>query len=285
MKAITSGDWENDAEGFPITGLFVSPTTPPYLFLPSPSRIWDKSRDNSIHSSYALSNGGSAAQRAKISNVIIPIRMTLEEFSHQLATIVPPKGVRPFVCDGSPLGCTAFIVGLNPATPGEFWPYWSSTSGFDKGRWFEDYKEERRRRRQVSGKNTPEVSPTRRIIERVVKAADPVRCLETNLYAVPTASISELAESDRSTAPIEFLLRAIKPKVLLLHGGGVAGLAKIGILNGLIENEFCSVSTRFGEMTLCSVRHFSRGWSYPAADDLGYRLRNVVLNVSRSGSK
>jgi hypothetical protein len=203
--------------------------------------------------------------------------MRLEEFDRRLRSIVPQQGVRPFVCIGSPLDCSVFIVGLNPATKGEFWPYWTKVSGFDKKRWLADYKEERRKQRKLSGKKTQEVSPTRRIIERVVDASQ-VKCLETNLYAVPTASIAELKETDRSTACIEFLLDAIKPQVLLLHGGGVAGLGKIGILDGFTENTFRPVATRYGTMTVCAVRHFSRGWSHPAADELGHNLGSLVLS-------
>jgi len=102
----------------------------------------------------------------------------------------------------------------------------------------------------------------------------PVRCLETNLYAVPTATIAELSESDRSTAPIEFLLQALKPKVLLFHGAGRTHLSRIGIPDPPEENEFRLLLTPFGQMHVGVVRHFSRGWSYKEAEKLGFMLRD-----------
>ncbi len=199
--------------------------------------------------------------------------MTIKEFSGQLRLVVPKAGSRPLVCDGSPLQCTTFIVGLNPATQGEFWPYWSDEEGFNKEQWFEDYKTARRAKRKTTGKKSPEVSPTRRIISKVVEGASPTRCLETNLFAMPTDSIAELSEADRSTAPIELLLRAITPKVLLFHGSGHSHLRYIGIPDPPDENEFRLSSTPFGQMYVGVVRHFSRGWSYEEAKELGLKLR------------
>lgn len=200
--------------------------------------------------------------------------MTIKEFSGQLRLVVSKAGSRPFVCEGSPLECSTFIVGLNPATQGEFWPYWSDEEGFDKARWFADYKTARRAKRKTTGKKSPEVSPTRRIINKVVEGASPTHCLEINLFAMPTESIAELSEAARSTAPIELLLRAITPKVLLFHGSGRSHLRYIGIPDPPDENEFRPSSTPFGPMYVGVVRHFSRGWSYKEAEELGLKLHD-----------
>jgi hypothetical protein len=43
--------------------------------------------------------------------------MDLKEFDRQLRGLLgDEQGLRPFVCQGSPLECQVFIVGLNPAT-------------------------------------------------------------------------------------------------------------------------------------------------------------------------
>ncbi len=43
--------------------------------------------------------------------------MDLTEFGSELEALIErPTALRPFVCDGSPLSCTVFIVGYNPAT-------------------------------------------------------------------------------------------------------------------------------------------------------------------------
>ena len=51
---------------------------------------------------------------------------------------------RPFVCDGNPLECNIFIVGINPATEMEvkFEEFWNK-EGFNKQKWLEAYKIER----------------------------------------------------------------------------------------------------------------------------------------------
>ncbi len=135
---------------------------------------------------------------------------------------------------------------------------------------FEEYKIARRATRKTT--RSPEVSPTRRIINKVVEGASPTRCLETNLFATPTVSIAKLSAANRSTAPIELLLRSIKPRVLLFHGSGHSHLRKIGIYDTPDENEFPLSSTPFGPMYVGVVRHFSRGWSYKDASKLGLKL-------------
>src|SRR5271166_3410947 len=46
---------------------------------------------------------------------------------------------RPFVCEGSPLACDVFIVGVNPATNVPFWPFWQPSYGFNKKTWWAAY--------------------------------------------------------------------------------------------------------------------------------------------------
>ena len=72
---------------------------------------------------------------------------TLAGFAKELRRIAPP-GSRPFVCDGSPLECEAFIVGERVATTGlDFWRFWSDERGFDRSAFLEAYKAERQERK------------------------------------------------------------------------------------------------------------------------------------------
>ncbi len=133
------------------------------------------------------------------------------EFSRGLASLIgKPTDLRPFVCEGSPLACDAFLVGFNPAShmSVDYWDFWSDSYGFDKCAWITKYKEERRNRPLKPGrKRRNEVSNTRRIIEEVVQSAKPVKCLETNIYAKATEQASDLEERSRVTAPFDYLLR------------------------------------------------------------------------------
>lgn len=115
---------------------------------------------------------------------------------------------RPFICDGSPIGCTVAIVGINPATDTPFWPFWSHISGFDRAAWLAEY------RRRHLGKRTP----TRDRIEELIQRLLPLRVMELNLYHMPSRSERELPNSSRSTELFDFMLDAAKPSMLVVHG-------------------------------------------------------------------
>ncbi len=184
----------------------------------------------------------------------------LYEFSQGLESLIrKPTDLRPFVCEGSPLACDAFLVGINPASEmsDDFWDFWSDSYGFDKSAWFEKYKEERRTRPLKLGrKRRNEVSNTRRIIEEVVLGANPVKCLETNIYAKATKQASDLDEQNRITAPFDYLLREIAPKLVIAHGKDAAEYLQAQDL----------------PCKLRCVKHF-RLWSKQNARDLGLSIR------------
>lgn len=146
----------------------------------------------------------------------------LQNFASELQQLMGrPSMLRPFVCEGSPLTCAAFIVGFNAATDvtADFWSHWRDGYGFDKAAWYVDYLSARAAKPLKPGRTRRlAMSTTRKRIELVIKAAAPVRCLETNIYSTPSASASELSSDLRSTAVFDFLLKRIKPRVILAHG-------------------------------------------------------------------
>jgi len=130
------------------------------------------------------------------------------------------NNLRPFVCEGSPLECQAFIVGSNPATDlkNPFWPFWETGSGFVKARWFEAYKKHRQTKPHEPGKRKrAAISPTRQRIDWICEAAAPVKCLETNVYSRAASRLKDLEPNDRRTELFDFLLKQIRPKVVLVH--------------------------------------------------------------------
>ncbi|MDE0041636.1 MAG: hypothetical protein OXT74_06350, partial [Candidatus Poribacteria bacterium] len=154
----------------------------------------------------------------------------LAGFSRDMVSIIcKPTNLRPFVCEGSPFECEAFIVGFNPASEMsvDFWNFWSDSHGFDKCSWFEAYKAERRNRPLKPGKTRRnEISNTRRVIQWVIDEANPTKCLETNIYAKPSESKPDLKrllktmsleERNRITAPFDYLLHQITPKLVVAH--------------------------------------------------------------------
>jgi hypothetical protein len=150
----------------------------------------------------------------------------LKSFEEELTALIGnPTDLRPFVCDGSPLQCQAFLVGINPATSMSvnFWQFWRPGYGFDKQAWFEAYKIDRKSRPLKPGKKRRNaISNTRRVIELILEEAHPIRCLETNIYSAPTEQAADLASAQRVTAPFDFLLEKIKPGVIVAHGDDAA---------------------------------------------------------------
>jgi hypothetical protein len=134
--------------------------------------------------------------------------MNLIQFDQGLRQIFQSTESWPFVCDGSPLSCTAFLVGINPRMPVPFWPFWSESFGFHKDDWIEKY------RSQTGGK----FSNTREYIELLLETLAPIRCLETNLYHNWSPRLKDLPKTDRRTDVFDFLLRTIEPRLLFVHG-------------------------------------------------------------------
>lgn len=182
-------------------------------------------------------------------------------FENELAALVGrPTHVRPFVCEGSPLDCEAFIVGFNPATTltSDFWEFWRSGQGFDKAAWFNAYKKDRQDRPLKPGKTRRNaISNSRRVIEWMLEEASPVRCLETNIHAVPTEHAVDLAPEQRITEPFDFLLAKVKPRVIVAHGADAAR----------------HLQSKRLAVRIIHVPHFSRGWSQASARELGRRIR------------
>ncbi|TPN78580.1 hypothetical protein FJ987_27590 [Mesorhizobium sp. CU2] len=159
--------------------------------------------------------------------------MTLDEFERELVTLIGrPTEMRPFVCEGSPLTCEVFLIGFNPATTmtADFWEFWRPGYGYDKATWFKRYLEERAATRRQK------ISATRRNIECFVEGATGVRVLETNIYARASDDMKSLDLASREIAPFKFLLNAIKPKVILVHGKpALQAIGKFGATAKVIE--------------------------------------------------
>lgn len=142
--------------------------------------------------------------------------VTLKSFREGLEPLMPNPGARPFTCDGSPLECRIFIVGLNPRTRLDedfFDRYWKDDYGFLRKVFEKDYR-----------KKKSDPSQTRRRIDHFVEAASPVPCLETNIYAVPTENESELNKLKRkdknttiNTAILEYLVKTLRPIGIFVH--------------------------------------------------------------------
>jgi hypothetical protein len=190
--------------------------------------------------------------------------MNLPDFEAKLHGLTGSSPtIRPFVCDGSPLACSAFVVGTNPATEVGFWNFWNVTYGFQKTEWLLAYEEVR------SAKGENGASPTRRMIEKVVEAAAPVRCLETNVFSKPSPRAADLKRGDQQTRIFRFLLEAIQPRALLLHGQHARehfqNLSGTRLTLGIPR----TVLLRAGPVRVLATHHLSFQGSYQRATDSG----------------
>lgn len=203
----------------------------------------------------------------------------LSQFQYDLENLLSnPAGLRPFVCEGSPLECRIFIVGFNPATElsRSFWEFWQPDYGFRKSDWFEIYKQKRREKPLSPGKTRRrEISNTRRVIEWIVDAARPVKCLETNIYSRPSEDAVSLRERDRVTKPFDFLLNRIQPKAILVHGNDATAYMEALMKTSLPLWDLQSVVATWGSVHILAVPHLSRGWSEAKAREVGTELRHV----------
>lgn len=207
-----------------------------------------------------------------------PTPSPLEKFSAHLKDLLIDDYQRPFVCQGSPLDCPVFVVGVNAATDSiPFWDHWITEQGFHYDAWLAQYQAGRLATPSAKGRRKSRVSPTRRnltlIRERL--AAQGIAVLETNLYSQPTARAAELHASKRSTQVFEFLLSQIQPRLLLVHGReAVKGLQDH--LGQSIQKPEQEVTIQGRATQVLTIQHlsyqFSANKAVAVADQIHQRL-------------
>lgn len=193
--------------------------------------------------------------------------MELAQFGAMLRAIADPsESFRPFVCDGDPRRCKAFVVGLNPAYDVPFWDFWSDATGLDADGWRIAYRASRLRR----GK--PEVSATRRRLGLIAEAAAPVAILEANLYATVAPRIPD-------SRAFELLFAAAQPTAILVHGRDVQLAVERLYGVGLTERFTPRAFRHAGTANAAAVDHLSR-----VSDDdarmLGRAIREMVEDAT-----
>jgi hypothetical protein len=152
---------------------------------------------------------------------------SLVTFRERLQGLMSDAKARPFVCHGSPLLCSTFIVGFNPATEMDrpFWAYWSDELGFDKPAFMRDYLEKR---------SLPQPTGVRARIERIAAQLPSGACLETNICSKPTKTAAELRPGDRTTAIFDILLQTVRPRLVYAHSNQpIAYLERVSGTRGL----------------------------------------------------
>ena len=208
--------------------------------------------------------------------------MILSDFENDLRERLKKyEKPRPLICEGNPLECEIFIVGINAATEmnSDFWSFWSKDNGFKKAEWLESYILERKLKPLKPNKTRRnKLSSTRQRIEWIIESIKPIKTLETNLFVKATPTADELKSEDRESSVFEYILETIKPKILFIHGNEVIEyfekLYGIKIEKGKIEN-FAILGTK---TNILAMNHLSRGWSKQKSIELGEKLKSEINN-------
>jgi hypothetical protein len=99
----------------------------------------------------------------------------------------------------------------------DWWEFWVPGVGFDRARWFAQYKRERQER-IANGEQLEPASRTRQMIEWILEHKPTCRILETNVFPTASRSIAELPTEQRVSACIELIFEALTPKAIVAHG-------------------------------------------------------------------
>jgi hypothetical protein len=198
--------------------------------------------------------------------------MTLAEFSEGLFQRLPggrESTQRPFVCDGSPLNCSTFIVGYNNAYDiGPFRQVWSDHTGFKKSAFDDLYI-------QIGGK--PNNRTTNRYwINLISKAVG--QCVETNIFSKDTKTARSLSAEDKSTEVFDYIFKSAKPSaVFCFNSKTVKELERrLGVSIPLISDRAELLPVTMFDHSF-HIIGYAHGWLHKAApyiDQLVDKLRS-----------
>ena len=191
---------------------------------------------------------------------------------------IKPKP-RPLICEGNPLDCEIFIVGINAATEMQngFWTFWSEKYGFKKTEWIESYILERKLQPLKPNKTRRnKLSNTRQRIEWIIESIKPVKTLETNLFVKATPTANELTTEDRDSSVFEYLLKTIKPKIIFIHGNEVIEYFEKLYDIKIVKNKVNSFDILGTKINILGMNHLSRGWSKQKSIELGELLKSEI---------
>ena len=159
----------------------------------------------------AIGPTGNSKEPSKLTPQAERLSERLREFRLDLSKLLPSPSSWLFLCRGSPLTCRVFIVGSSPAREIEkpFWSFWSNSRGFEKAEFIRELK-------KLDGGLTP----TRERVEIIANAVGQQVTLDTNIYSKTARTEADLRKRKeyKNTDVIEYLLRTIRPKVVLAHG-------------------------------------------------------------------
>lgn len=93
--------------------------------------------------------------------------------------------------------------------------------------------------------------------------------LETNIHSKASARETNLAQHERTTAPFQFLLQTIRPKVILVHGDKAIDVIDQQVANS--KNPVAAIKTKH-------LRFWSRDRVAALAKSIQEELESTMVN-------
>jgi hypothetical protein len=97
--------------------------------------------------------------------------------------------------------------------------------------------------------------------------------LETNVFHLPSNREADLPKPQSTTVVFDFLLRALKPKIIFVYGRSAIEHLEMLIHTSLERGKFTRACYLGLEVDVVSGHHLSFQWSYESVDNLGRQLR------------
>lgn len=202
--------------------------------------------------------------------------LSLTQFRKQLVAKIEEVGladrqIRPFVCTGSPLDCEIMMVGFNPSRDMGLATFderiWSDKTGFDREQFVEYYDyvgyqqgESKWRRNHMFQQNLIDELPDYPV-------------LETYLYSAINSRKSALSNEYRTTAIFDWLVKVIKPKLIVTQNSDVIKYFERVTDTLLRRNEFNVAIYQGQPCVILPISHLSKKWTYSEVAT----LREAVL--------
>jgi len=175
--------------------------------------------------------------------------VTIADIDRAITELIPiAHPSRPFLCEGSPLGCRAAIVGINPGTKTELKSHWKLPHGCNRNGWIKEFESD-----PLNSRKT-----TRPCIEKLMAELAPIRCLELNLYPYYSPTEDDLEDRLKDARFFEFILDAVKPRVMYVFGkSAIEHLRSFFRLKDLPRGEFIRHRTEALTVDIYADSHFS----------------------------
>ena len=224
----------------------------------------------------AIGPSGNSKEPSKLTPQAERLSEQLREFRLELGKLLPSPSSWPFLCHGSPLTCRVFTVGSSPAREIEkpFWSFWSDSRGFKKAEFIRELE-------KLAGGLTR----TRKRVEIIANAVGQQVTLDTNIYSKTARTEAELRKEDKNTDVIEYLLRTIRPKVVLAHGDKAKRFFRKHCRDfgedSVTPQKITWDAWQWQFRLLCSPHLGFRGWKHQEADEEAERIGQTLADALR----